>query len=659
MVAAGSSERRVLIGAILFFVLIKTLWAVTPAYLMGSPRLGDDALVYLWASDGSILTPKADTPAVETIRDLASTPAADPSVQFQRDRVGLRITGISASPFYVFGGVLLNSGLSAAFTFAVMECLTASILAVGAAAFLSAVFSHRSAALALVMLALAILPRQGLHFLIPSVLSLGLALLSLGFILRGPAKWRLVTLALLVGVSVSVHTIGKAYAALLLAAAVLCPSIEQRKLVLNLKVLAAILSGVGLGLTADHLPGTLSPQTGVLPALDLTSIGANIRAFAEDLRKLLFSQPLLTALCGAGLAFTVARKTISGRQIGLLLLFFGVIAAASAIVLPGYPGELMARMLIPFVILAAGFAGEMLVQVFTQRSSYAIAGAAIVAATQAPVFVNEFFQNLNGRWRVYDEAALAKEVSRLTPGAPVVWLDADNALPAALMRGATAHPALPFAAAGKPDLLRRITSEQPIVFAAQPPERLNSLSIFGDTSLRKRFFGWSFADVSQIQFIRRDALIKDIHVRLSGQLTDLSAVGLDESGGRCDGVIEAIDTSGWARIRLPGCDYIRSVELRSNCSPSCSDLRVLGVSFDVPPSGDRNWPWAQGDVLVAATPRDPKYEMQAVSFSMRSLLTANQAQSLDGSLQEVELLSDRSNVIWFSARIASSGDGAQ
>lgn len=48
MVAAGSSERRVLIGAILFFVLIKTLWAVTPAYLMGSPRLGDDALVYLW-----------------------------------------------------------------------------------------------------------------------------------------------------------------------------------------------------------------------------------------------------------------------------------------------------------------------------------------------------------------------------------------------------------------------------------------------------------------------------------------------------------------------------------------------------------------------------------------------------------------------------------
>src|SRR3546814_11553806 len=52
------------------FLIVKVVWAVAPTQIMGLPRLGDDALVYVWSGANSAFASLSDSHAVRDIERL-------------------------------------------------------------------------------------------------------------------------------------------------------------------------------------------------------------------------------------------------------------------------------------------------------------------------------------------------------------------------------------------------------------------------------------------------------------------------------------------------------------------------------------------------------------------------------------------------------------
>src|SRR5262245_29119869 len=105
-------DRRWLIAGLLFFAVIKLISAIGPVFVMGMPRAGDDAFVYLWLGESTVLDSHENTPGVASIRALYERDdAPNEFVAHHRARASVHVSSVNASPYSLVNLAVLRTGL--------------------------------------------------------------------------------------------------------------------------------------------------------------------------------------------------------------------------------------------------------------------------------------------------------------------------------------------------------------------------------------------------------------------------------------------------------------------------------------------------------------------------------------------------------------------
>ena len=628
-------------AAVTFFLLAKLLWLLVPAAVMGLPRLGDDALVCLWSGASSVAQPRTDAPAIQDILRLRSQPTASADLDHSRARVTMRTTGVSASPVALATGALLALGLNDKVVFALIEALVALCLAVGVATCVTHVAGGGPAAGVLALLALALLPNQGLHYLVPSVLTLALGLLLWTVVLQQRRGWLpVLSLALLM---LLVHPIGPVYV-LVAAALIVGTALLQKRL--------SRTGGVQLGALAASWPlwqailaatGARAPATTGLGGFSITAIPANFAGLLKHVQALATGEPVLALLLVIGLVAAVRRRRHNRDAFVLVGVLLGVVLSTVVVDLPGYPGELPSRALIALLIVASGVGiGWVLQRLggFAHPRRWLALGLVLALGLQVPQFAGLAFGNINSRHQIYDSGQLAQEVAQLPAQAAVVWMDTDVALMAGLLAGADRVHAIPYPMVA-PDapLAAAIPRAAAVFVATSTPERLNGLASLGAWSLQPRFYGYDFDHYRRVSLYGSPGAALPAFVRLQGGNPAGAQVTAGERG--CALLPLAAAEAHWFRIADCAFGDVLHIESRD------PDLRLTGLSRKAPDPA-RPWPWGEDGLRLRAEPRAGG-EAAELQFGWPYLFGPAVASRLRSELGPLTLVSSASGIIWLRA----------
>ncbi len=173
---APASHRQLLIGASLFLA-IKLLFVSFGAFSMHGPRIGDDSYVYLWFTEQTGFSELMESPGVRSITDFSEkidVESLDEEGRFSYYRVVMRLVGHPKNNFLhgIFAPTL-GTDLSFYQLFWIQEIVISIILSLGLYLLFRAAPLLPAIGFVLPLVAMSIFPGQGMHFLIPSTLSLG------------------------------------------------------------------------------------------------------------------------------------------------------------------------------------------------------------------------------------------------------------------------------------------------------------------------------------------------------------------------------------------------------------------------------------------------------------------------------------------------------
>jgi hypothetical protein len=653
--AIAESVRRgrlAMILAFAVFMLAKSAWILLPTATMGGPRLGDDALVYLWVGTSNVFDAKIDTPAVKDIVELRKrTQGGDPGAEYLTARTTMRTTNVSTSPVSFALDGLLKLGLSQTSAFAVSELVTAAVLAAGILSFLAVTVGPLPAAAALAMLSVTMLPGQGLHYLIPGVLTLGLGLLLWAELAQNRA--RLVLIAAFCMAASLTHQIGLVYIA------IGCGYVGIRTLVRALPVRSALiqLASVAAGMIAARLfdlaLGKQIPPTAGMGAISLAGADANLLEGLAAFSKILLTAPFLCVLAIVGLILHL--RVRDGRLPTFLLLLFGAFFAATAFYVEGYPGELTRRLTVVIAILSAGFAGVAIEASLRRRTAIMIAVGLFVAlhfASQSVLSYGAYWRNVNNRAAVYDAAGLRRELAALPPDASIVWTDPDITMMAAFLEGAWRYRALPFPMVEGGGQVDQIIAEwKPSYIAAAPPEKMNTLSALRSKSFTPRYYGVSLDDVEDVEIALAPGT-PGLFIRLSRSVDQQDLIFSARSAeGDCPPPewrqVKA-GSRGWIEVDLSRCPGAAAVKVIS----SRHGLALVGLQSRTPRPGV-NWPWGEA-MAITGESKTRKRASVAFRFDWEALLGPALASRLVDRSPEA-VTADESGVVWVRSPLRTSG----
>ncbi len=637
------SCRRWLAAAAALFLAVKLVWVLVPAAVMGLPRLGDDALVYLWSGVSSVAEPRLDKPAIRDIIQIRQEDASPPpALEHARARATMRTTGVTASPVALLAGGLLHAGVSHKLAFALVEAAIAVFLCFGIAYGVGQLCGQGAAAATLALLAFAILPNQGLHYLIPGVFVLALALVLWVTVLMRPARW---LLALIIAIIMLLaHPIGPV--CVLVGIALLAgQAIQARRLPsASVMSLAALGTSFPLWLATNAWIGVRAPLTGGLGGFSLAEVPRNIMGLAGHLKTLVLTQPVLFVLLLVGLVLAIRQRRTRPNAFLLAGVLAGVVLTTVAVDVPGYPGELPSRALIALLIVCVGIAGTWLLESFMPlRRCWLVGTAAIGFAwcTQLPQFLHYGIENINSRHQIYDAAKLRSEIAALPANTTIVWLDSDVALMAGLLEGADRLHAVPYSMLAKPEDLRSwTTSTAPVMLATTAPERLNGMSLVRSWSLRPRFYGFDFRSYSSVLIDAAEATELPRFLRVAGGESRRLSVHAGD-GRRCE--LEQPPSSAAQWLRVTGCEGARQLQIESDDR----NLRVTGISQLLQATGCA-WPWEVSGLRLIAVSRKGG-ESREMSFGYDNLLGVQTARALQSQFGTLTLNSCESGIVWLQA----------
>lgn len=642
------SKKSLFPFACAFFLIAKIVWVLVPTMPMGAPRLGDDALVYLWiGTGGSVLQPRVDTPGVRDIISLRQKQdAIDPKLDFLRARTTMRTTGISSSPPAIIGGLFLKAGLSHELAFAASEILVATVLTAGIASILAVLVGRFAAAIGVLLLTFALLPGQGLNFLIPSVFSLALSFLTWAEISRVNA--RVLPIALTALLAALTHSIALVYICISIAYALLVATARARRLTIPWAQVLALIGAVMAAHVLDYIAGGRLPLTSGMGKVSLSDIPLNFIPAITYLGAMFWSVPLIWLMGAGGLSVAIKQQKIEAPV--LLLILSGAFIAGTAFNLEGYPGELSNRLLVPITVILAGLAGLCL-QSFIEFAGRIRIAAFILIGAHLSVNANAtqlaLFENLNSRNYIYDPAAIRAEIQSLPQSASILWTDPDVTMMAAFIEGAWRFHALPYPMIeGSPDIDRILSEWKPGYIGAPVPRPLNTSSEISSRSLSPRHHGVNFADFSSATINFGKAASDSIYLRFSSRPTTRAiSFTLLGDGGPCPNPRRkyvAIESQHWIKLDLTRCPSPGSLKIEG----AESEISLLGARLE-PPSGKVNWPW--GSLLsLRGAPRSKVHDDILVRFDWTSLLGTSLVAKLQHS-DDMFVLSDISGIVWIKA----------
>ena len=418
-----------------FLVLALSVWCAAqvafiakPLWTRVLPMELDDSLPYLVRVQQLEECPLQNCPALDDLRQQLFTPSPDAEAARERGYAA------SAFPHYhpLFSVVLLalkKAGLDPVTAYKVLWTSGPVLFGVGFAYLLTALFGRYAAGIALILLMAKIFPSSGLHQVVPSNLSMGVAMLLWGRIVarKGDCPWSMPLGSVAI---VALHPVGLAYVGLGAGLALAFGGWHRTSrawkpiLLTALFFIATLLVLFAAGVPHLAVPVHLIP-TGGEPFLDLFRRG--VQSFTREVVPnvlrleggLFGSIPWFCGWVALGLVSLAAE--VRGPLLKFLGLYF-VVLVVSLFHIQFNPADLFLRLWIPWIFILFGAVASGVCyllresKAFLLRSREESGPAATIAVGQAwPVimlavfFGYAFLMNIRGAEQIIATARYLKD----------------------------------------------------------------------------------------------------------------------------------------------------------------------------------------------------------------------------------------------------------
>lgn len=637
-VSQSRLKRGFWIGIFLFF-LIKLAFISFGLGSKEGPRLGDDAYVYLYYSL-SVNNTLSDAPGPESLRSFANSErlaSASTEAQFDAHRVLMR-TGLYPRLILHWATSFLPlEKLSFYQAFWFQELAVLFIMTLGVATLVAALREFGHLWLSLPIIGLALFPGQGMHFLIPSTLSLSFAFIAWGAVLTGASR----SLLTFVGVlgALLAHSIGVAHTALAIGLSLGMALAGLKAWRDMLWDLGAILVGV-----AVFVAVAIQLNIGDGTIYDFTRVGAS--AFVENIAGLpryylrfLGIDPVVGILAPVGLLLMLKQSRgwafrIIPRERSLILAggLVAMMIGTSIYIIEGYPAEVQARFLTPLLLL--GLLGVVSFLKWPQRQSAnkVFWGLVVLLSVASTSFYA--LRKRDTRWPEIDQIALRQALDVRAPGEPILYLDDDFALISSFVAGGHRLPAYsPSIFALDRDAARKALNET-------PPQA--ALALMPRYFRTEQNFRWSLMQPARY----------GLDLRGGGSITLTSDLVSDEF------VLEWIGGAPPVVMGASGtlCNLQSDSVLEFVVQPEC----ILGGQASVTGEGiltglrqpgqpERvSWPWGGSLTLEYQPAPRPIGAPKAfqTDFAISGLMPETRPFEFSGILNDMRVVSDDGGLVW-------------
>jgi hypothetical protein len=336
-------------------------WTLTPEV--------DDTLTYVLKSQQMVECFRQNCPALNDLRDQLFSKGGDPGPGTEAYKQRVLATS-RVFPVYhpLFSALLIgisklgmHGNLMEAFRF--LWTLVPLIFGLAFAYWLATIFNPAVAGVALILLAFKVFPDTGLHHLVPSNLTMALAVVLWARIIscRGWAPWSLFLGSV---VLVTMHLVGVIYAAMAVVLALALADVENRKrLLLAAGAVAACIMLLFLVEPFVRGPAFVNPLVFLLGNHPWWQV---LRGTAQNALQVIVDNVRLSeALWGSPAIFCSAVvfgwETLGPTSRGVvsrILLIYGLVLGGFMFYVSSHPADILFRLWIPLVVLLFGLVAQ-------------------------------------------------------------------------------------------------------------------------------------------------------------------------------------------------------------------------------------------------------------------------------------------------------------
>jgi hypothetical protein len=353
----GWGKRLLFTVGVLLFTSVQLMMVVRPIMSRSAPVDTDDSYTYILKAVEMQDCFLQNCPALNDLREQLTAPSKKSPIAWARYREYVR----AFSVYHPLHSLILTGmhsiGLAWEDSYNVIEVAGSLFLSLAISVWLYRLFGAGPAGIALLLLAFTPLPKQGLHYIVPSNLALGIGMLSWGSLLQrhSHSYWILIgsTLAL-----VLMHPIGRLYALLGVFLFILWNAKQMRRrdwLVSGLSIfivattflLPLIITRPELSFPAEPPPAHWNVWSGYYNNI------IEAASFVISWLRLHGGFPIAVLFIFVGLV-SLPRLEPRTRVLSMAILLGGLLCASLLQVLPRYPAEAFARIWIPSIIFLTG-----------------------------------------------------------------------------------------------------------------------------------------------------------------------------------------------------------------------------------------------------------------------------------------------------------------
>lgn len=354
--------RRFFVTGILMWFAVQGMLIVRPLSMRDQfPRM-DDAYVYINKSPQMASCFRQDCPALEDLRAHLTVPASEHNAAWERYRAYTR-TFVVYHPLYsvlLLGLTQVVPDIETAYK--MIWYIAPFLFGVVFALWVRVLWGEGPAGIAMSILAFYPFTGQGLHYVVPSNLTMAVAVLLWTRIVakQGKAPWTLVLGTLFL---IAMHPIGRIYA-VIAALIVVCIRGVPRSLRAWVPFLA-VFGSVGVAFVLPHViqrpemgfqAGPLPPgfpKTAMIPLM-ISAIFKGVMPWIQTVGG------MAVAFAAIGYGFWTVDPLRRSTLVKIMLLLLVFLVLSLFYVWPRQPADTFIRMIIPFAFLCTGAIGQAL-----------------------------------------------------------------------------------------------------------------------------------------------------------------------------------------------------------------------------------------------------------------------------------------------------------
>ncbi len=615
---------------------------------MNGPRLGDDAYVYLWYSLSSIFNDLGSSPALTSLEQFAaSVPQQDIPAEARDNfyRILLRTGNIAQNYIHMFLGLIMPASWSFYALFWFQEFFIVIVMSAGLYTLFRTQTELRGTGFLLVLLALAILPGQGIHFFIPSTLALSFGMIVWGLVLSRNAH---PILLFLIGFAALLsHPVGIVHAGLgglLVIVRFLQAKIEIKRAMLEASALLIALAALVIFRVLYSQDNSGSTA---LVTYGFHNIGFNFSGWLNNLY-VFFKRDtpgLIIVLIGL-IGFLKIFRLKSALSV-IATILAACIFVTSLHGIDGYPSEAMIRITVPLIFILfmhvymnekIDVAPEALSKLQTRTGVfYAIFLIAMAANTYSHALSNR-----ETRWPQIDRAILSEQIASLPSDAHLLFLEEDIALQSSLLAGSYAY---------KTSTISLLNGNTELGFKwlnDNPPSHAVAL-VPGDLTPRRKLEKPIFSYTAPGFDLRHGGNVELQGFTVSNALlrfsVDASEFKVVQDGVVCN--LESVTDTEWYQVS--GDCTGRPVNPDTVLEITGEGI-VTGIQEELP-SSDIHWPWGSSIKysLNSGSRLGQEYETIESGFSFDYLIE-DYMKSPYSETYVWKVLSDHSGVVFLTRR---------